>query len=44
MFDMLLHSLITKKEKKLNGLKLGSCDTEETEKEINELKKLINGN
>jgi len=41
MFDMLLLSLITKKQKKLNGLKLGGYDTKETEKEINELKGLL---
>lgn len=44
MFDMLLLSLIAKKEKKLNGLKIGGYDTKETEKEINELKRLIKGN
>ena len=41
MFDMLLLSLITKKQKKLDGLKLGGYDTKETEKEINELKGLL---
>lgn len=44
MFNMLLLSLIAKKEKKLNGLKIGGYDTKETEKEINELKRLIKGN
>lgn len=37
MFDKLLHSLIAKKQKKLNGMKLGGHDTTEIEKEINEL-------
>lgn len=44
LFDMLLFSLIAKKEKKLKGLIRGGYDTEEIKKEINELKKLIKGN
>ncbi len=43
MFERLLMSLIAKKEKKLNGLKLGGYDTDEIVKEINELKRLIKG-
>lgn len=42
LFEKLLDSLIAKKIKKLNGLKLGGYETKETEKEINELR-LIKG-
>ena len=44
MLEMLLRSLIAKKEKKLNGLIIGGYDTEEICKEINELKKLSKEN
>ena len=37
LFDKLLDSLIAKKLKKLNGLKQGGYETEEIEKEVNEL-------
>ena len=43
-FKTLLDSTIKKKEKRLNGLKIGGYDISKTESEINELKKLIKGN
>lgn len=43
-FQMLLKATIKKKEKRLNGLKIGGYDISKTESEINELKKLIKGN
>ena len=43
-FKMLFDATIKKKEKKLNGLKIGGYDTTEAENEIIELKKLIKGN
>ena len=44
LFNMLLNSVIKKREKKLSGLTVGGYNTEETEKEIIELKKLLKGN
>ena len=43
MFKKLLLATISKKEKRLNGLKTGGYNTNDIEKEINELKKLIKG-
>ena len=44
LFNMLLNSIIKKREKKLKGLIVGGYNTEETEREIKELKKLFKGN
>ena len=44
LFNMLLNSTIKKREKKLSGLIVGGYNTEETEREIIELKKLLKGN
>ena len=43
LFEKLLCSLISKKQKKLDGMKLGGYDTTEIEKEINEFKMLKRG-
>jgi tRNA (adenine22-N1)-methyltransferase len=43
-FNMLFEATVKKKEKKLNGLKIGGYDTTEAENEIIELKKIIKGN
>ena len=40
-FNLLLNMLIKKKEKKLEGIRLGGYETEETEREIIELKNLL---
>ena len=44
LFNMLLDSTIKKREKKISGLIIGGYNTEETEKELIELKKLLKGN
>ena len=44
LFNMLLNSTIKKREKKLKGLIVGGYNTEETEREIEDLKKLFKGN
>ena len=42
-FKMLVSATIKKREKKIDGLRLGGYDTDETEREIIELKKLLKG-
>lgn len=41
LFNKLIKSILSKKQKRLNGLKTGGYDTKTTEKEIEELEKLL---